>query len=156
MIYLGDCRDNIQVVAEQWANKLYDFMFKERKKKLRIKGRKRAYETYYEKMEGRVELSCMYREEKDYSLTILRWFKANFRTIVLAGEKELHEYSQISKLRASTTSATQVFRTPARTMPLSTPATAGSTALISLRSSRISARMKTILHRTISSSRTNI
>lgn len=99
MIYLGDCRDNIQVVAEQWANMLYDFMFKERKKKLRIKGKKRAYETYYEKMEGRVELSCMYREEKDYSLTILRWFKANFRTIVLAGEKELHEYSQISKLR---------------------------------------------------------
>ena len=38
MIYIGECHDNIQIVAEQWANKLYDFMFKERKKKLRIKG----------------------------------------------------------------------------------------------------------------------
>lgn len=93
MIFLGNIHSNIQVIAEQWESRLRDFLFKERKNKLRIQGGG-AYRTYYDKMFGKVETSSLIDNEKEAIRETLIWFKDNFRRIILAGEKDLDEYSK--------------------------------------------------------------
>ena len=94
MIYLGGCLDNIQIVADQCESRLHDFMFNERKNDLRIKGVKGTYDTYFDKMVGKVDNGVMRKSEKSIVLAELYGFKEHFREIVLAGEKELDEYSR--------------------------------------------------------------
>lgn len=96
MIHLGDCHTNIQVVADQWELRLRDFLFRKNKKKLRIEreGKVISFDTYYEKMEGKVRLCNELNEkEKEIVLEELNYFNRSFRKIVLAGENELHDFS---------------------------------------------------------------
>lgn len=96
MIYLGDCRDNISIVAGQWELSLREFLFKKHKIPLRIKKGKgyEYYDTYYDKMEGKVVLSNVSKSKKESALKELRRFKNHFREIVLAEEKDLEDYSK--------------------------------------------------------------
>ena len=92
MIYLGDCHSNIQVVAGQWELSLRNFLFGKREKKLSIRrgGKAITFNTYYEKMEGKV-MCCDQLDDDSKAKVIkeLRYFKRYFRRIVLAEEKEL-------------------------------------------------------------------
>lgn len=99
MIYLGNCHSNIQVVADQWELRLRDFLFGKHDKKLKIKREGKviaSFDTYYEKMEGKVTY-CNELDEGQRNSVIreLRYFKRSFRKIVLAGEKELNDFSKI-------------------------------------------------------------
>lgn len=96
MIYLGDCHDNISIVAGQWELSLREFLFKKHKPPLRIK-KKNGYEyygTYYDKMEGKLMVSNLPKSEKEIALKELRQFKNHLREIVLAEEKDLKDYSK--------------------------------------------------------------
>lgn len=96
MIHLGDCHTNIQVVADQWELRLRDFLFGKHKKKLRTEreGKVVSFDSYYEKMEGKVRL-CNELNEKERKKVMeeLNYFNRSFRKIVLAGENELHDFS---------------------------------------------------------------
>lgn len=82
MIDLRDCRDNIPKVAEEWLKSLHDFLFEEREDKI---GRKNA--SYYDKKEKKAD---------DDQKTELKFFKENFREIVLADEMDLECYSNVN------------------------------------------------------------
>jgi len=87
MIYLGDCHDNIQVVAEQWRLRLYEFMFEKRKRK---DGSTYGL-CYCDRVIRRVRRSGA--DDADGFEKEIERFKTNFREIVLADEKGLKEWS---------------------------------------------------------------
>ena len=97
MIYLGDCHTNIHVVADQWVLRLRDFLFKKHERKLRIQRDGitiASFYTYFEKMKGMVDTrSDLDDSEKAQVADKLEWFRTHLRQIVLAGEKELREFS---------------------------------------------------------------
>lgn len=93
MIYLGNSCANIQVVADRWELKLRNFLFGERKNKLRING-VGTYDTYFKKMYGELDKSGIEADEKELVREKLNWFKSNFREIILADENKLESFSQ--------------------------------------------------------------
>ena len=93
MIYLGDCRDNIQVVAEQWRLRLYEFMFEKRKRKDGS-----AYGLCYcDRVIRRVKKSGS--DDVDGFEKEIECFKTHFREIVLADEDGLKNWANEDVLK---------------------------------------------------------
>ena len=89
MIYLGNCRDNIQVIADHWELRLREFLFEKRKRKDgSINGA-----CYYDRVVNRVKCSDV--DDVDVFLQEMAWFKNNMRKIVLADEEGLKSYSEV-------------------------------------------------------------
>lgn len=89
MIYLGNCRDNIQVIADQWELRLRKFLFEKRQRK---DGSTYGL-CYCDRVIRRMKQSGA--DDVDVFEKEIEWFKANFRGIVLADEEGLENYSKV-------------------------------------------------------------
>ena len=94
MIYLAENRTNIPVVAEQWKTLLYEFLFKKRKKGLRLKDNNKyigSYFTYYEFILA--TLNVIFKPQisaTEYQrLKKIFDYHSNLPKIILANEKEM-------------------------------------------------------------------
>ena len=79
MIYLASNRTNIPVIAEQWKNKLYGFMFEKGKQT----------KTYYEKINARIEKAHVKVEDRIIIEEIIKDYQSRFDFYVLADNKEM-------------------------------------------------------------------
>lgn len=88
MIYLGDCRDNLQEVAGRWELRLRKFLFEKRQRK---DGNTYGL-CYCDRAARRVKQTGA--DDVDIFEKEIEWFKTNFRKIVLADEEGLKKYTK--------------------------------------------------------------